>query len=289
MHFERGVSLYGERNYRGALVEFKRAYALAPNVAVLYNVGETEYQLEDYAEALSTFDRYLTDSGPSDGHRAEVETNVAVLRSRVGRLTVTTVPQGADVAIDDRPIGRTPLANAVRVSIGRRKVAASFAGRPSVVRYIDVAAEDDVSVTVQLSASEEPNPPAAPPVPPASAPPDVAPPSSGAALRAFGWVTAAAFAGGAVAMGVLAVNEADALKTERGTFPTTTATLTHDANLATTYAVFADSLAAAAVIVGGVTLFSTLSSAAPSSPSGTGDVSARITVSVASARFEMTF
>jgi uncharacterized membrane protein len=40
-HFQRGVSLYGEADYRAALIEFKRAYALAPNAAVLYHVGQT--------------------------------------------------------------------------------------------------------------------------------------------------------------------------------------------------------------------------------------------------------
>jgi len=53
-HFQRGVTLYNETDYRAALVEFRRAYDLAPNAAVLYNIGETEYQLRDYASALIT-------------------------------------------------------------------------------------------------------------------------------------------------------------------------------------------------------------------------------------------
>ena len=78
-HFQRAVALYGEADYRAALVEFRRAYALSPNAAVLYNVGEAEYQLQDYAGALQTFEHYLTESSPSDAHHAEVESNVNVL------------------------------------------------------------------------------------------------------------------------------------------------------------------------------------------------------------------
>src|SRR5579864_8475531 len=104
-HFQRGVSLYGEADYRAALVEFRRAYALVPNAAVLYNVGETEYQLQDYAGALTTFKRYLAETSPTESHRSEVESNVDVLRSRVGRLSIQTVPSGADISVDDQPIG----------------------------------------------------------------------------------------------------------------------------------------------------------------------------------------
>ena len=50
-HFERAVVLYGESDYQGALVEFKRAYAIAPNPTVLYNIGEAQFQLQDYAGA----------------------------------------------------------------------------------------------------------------------------------------------------------------------------------------------------------------------------------------------
>src|SRR4051812_31637230 len=56
-HFQRAVQLYSEADYRAALVEFKRAYELAPHVTVLYNLGQTHYQLQNYAEALNTFER----------------------------------------------------------------------------------------------------------------------------------------------------------------------------------------------------------------------------------------
>src|SRR2546423_5985062 len=117
-HFQRGVSLYGEADYRGALVEFKRAYALAPNVAVLYDVGETEYQLHDYAAALTTFERYLAEAGPAEAHRAEVVATVETLRTRVGRVTIATVPAGAEVSIDDQPAGKPPFEKPVLASIG---------------------------------------------------------------------------------------------------------------------------------------------------------------------------
>ncbi|HEY4013177.1 MAG TPA: PEGA domain-containing protein [Polyangiaceae bacterium] len=259
-HFQRGVGLYGEADYRSALVEFKRAYALAPNVAVLYNVGETEFQLQDYAAALTTFRHYLAEAAPGEPHRGEVESNVEVLRSRVGHISVTTVPAGADITIDDQPAGKTPLEESILVGIGHRKIAAAMPGRAPVTRYVDVAADDNASVTLPLGAADTSG--AGGTAKEATAPSR----GGGGTLRAVGWVSAAVFAGGAVASGLLAEKAGSDLKDARNSFPTTSATLTHDAGMATTYAILADSLAAAAIVVGGITLYSTLS--ASSSPSG---------------------
>src|SRR5262249_30048128 len=106
-HFQRGVVLYNEADYRGALVEFKRAYEVSPAVAVLYNIGQTSFQLQDYANALHMFERYLAEGGGP--HKAEVEGSVATLRTRVGKIDVTTTAQGCDIAIDDEPVGKSPL------------------------------------------------------------------------------------------------------------------------------------------------------------------------------------
>ncbi len=286
-HFQRGVALYGEADYRGALVEFKRAYALTPNTAVLYNVGETEFQLQDYAGALTTFERYEAESGASDPQRAEVENTMEVLRSRVGRVSITTVPAGAEVSVDDRAVGRTPLDKSVLVSVGHRKVTASFAGRTPVVRYVDVAADDNQTVTLEVPGPTPAQPTTAQPALQTSR--DAGSAShGGSTLRTLGWIATGALAVAAVTTGVLATRGADDLRAARGEFPVSSATLSRYANMTTTYSVLADSLGGAALVLGGITLFSTLTSrSAPSSDSGVG--STRVTVGLASARFELTF
>src|SRR6476659_10093471 len=87
-HFQRGVDLYNDGDFRGALVEFKKAYATWPRANVLYDIGQTEYQLLDYASALKTMERYLAETGPNAAHRAEVESTVEILIGRVGSLAL---------------------------------------------------------------------------------------------------------------------------------------------------------------------------------------------------------
>jgi len=129
-HFQRAVTLYSESDFTAALVEFKRAYALGPpnnqgTVNVLYNIGQTQFQLQRYAEALATFERYVSEGGTA--HNTEAESAIATLRDRVGRIDVTTnVP--ADIQIDDELVGKTPLSAPLTASIGRRKITAIAEG-----------------------------------------------------------------------------------------------------------------------------------------------------------------
>src|ERR1700679_4128277 len=58
-HFTHGVELFKEADFRAALIEFQRAYDAAPNYKVLYNLGQTSLELQDYAGALKAFRGYL--------------------------------------------------------------------------------------------------------------------------------------------------------------------------------------------------------------------------------------
>ncbi len=287
-HFQRAVSLYGEADYRAALVEFKRAYAGAPHVSVLYNVGETQYQLQDYAAALTTFERFLAESPPSDPRRSEVESDVEVLRARVGHLTVVTIPPGADLTIDDQAAGRTPQDRAMLVSIGHRKIVASLTGRPPVTKYVDVATDDNLSVTLQLQDAPAPAAPR-PAVPLLShaATEDASPSRTGSSWRIAGWTTTGLLAAGAVTMGLLADKASNDLSTARSSYPVSATMLNHDASLTSTYSVVADSLAVAALVVGSITLTSTI--VAASSGDRVPERAARLELGPTSARLDVSF
>jgi tetratricopeptide (TPR) repeat protein len=289
-HFQTGVTLYGDADYHAALVEFQRAYTLAPNVAVLYNVAEAQYQLQDYARALTTFERYIAMTPASDSRRSEVEQTLAVLRSRVGHLSVVTDPPSAEVSIDDLPIGKTPFEQPVTVSIGPRKVTAALFGHQTVTKRVDITAEDSLTLTIQLPAI----------VPDGAQPPRAstqqtsavhsassaeASRHTAAVLRTLGWATTGVFAAGAVSFGILALKSSSDLAQARATYPTTRDTLDRDANATKLYSVLADSLTAAAVVVGGITLVSSLST----SSSRKEPTSARFWLGPTSANFDLTF
>jgi tetratricopeptide (TPR) repeat protein len=248
-HFQRGVALYNETDYRAALVEFRRAYEIAPNAVVLYNIGETQYQLQNYAAALTTLERYLNESGDKASHRDEVEQTIETLRTRVGKVAVTTNVAGCEITVDDELVGKSPLASPVLVSIGRRKVTAMYPGRAPDTRFVEVATGDTVKLALAL-----PDPEAAQAQPLQDAPK----PPQKSSLPTIGWVATGVLGAGSIVMGVLAYHTSSQLKDEKATFPANGDDLNKKASRVTTYAAIADILGGAAIVTGGLTLAFTI-------------------------------
>lgn len=251
-HFQRGVTLYNEADYRAALVEFRRAYELAPAAAVLYNLGQTHFQLQSYAAALETFERYLAEAGDRAPHRAEVEANIETLRSRVGKLALRADTDGCEILIDDEVSGRTPLDQPLTVSIGRRKVVIVCEGAAPQTKLLDVSAGEQTDASFSLA--RLPAAPAAPVVREA-APVRPAHPTNWGKI---GWTSTAVLGAGAAATGILAYLASRDLRDAKNEYPTTAADLDSAASKVTRYSVAADVLGAATLIVGGLTLTYTL-------------------------------
>ncbi len=150
--FRRGVQLYEEDDFRAALIEFNRAYQLAPNPAVLYNVGQSYYQLRDYAGALTTLERYLRESGDriDRERRVQVEREVQDLRGRVAHVTLRSNVGGAEFALDDVPLDH-PFREPVLVGAGRHKLSAARRGYLPAARVIDLAGGDQIEIKLDLT------------------------------------------------------------------------------------------------------------------------------------------
>jgi hypothetical protein len=151
-HFQRAVELFHEADFRAALIEFQRAYDAAPNYKVLYNLGQTSLELQDYAGALKAFRGYL-DGGVREipaARRAQVEADLKRLESRVARVEIAVNVEGADVTVDDVSVGKSPLPQAVLIGAGRRKIAATKAGLSTASRVVDVAGGDKPKVSLEL-------------------------------------------------------------------------------------------------------------------------------------------
>jgi hypothetical protein len=156
-HFARGVKLYEEDDFRGALIEFSRAYELAPNWAVLYNIGQSYYQLRDYANALKTLEKYVKEGGSriAADRQSEVNREIEEVRGRVARVTLKTNQPDADLALDDAPMGKSPLAEPVLIGIGRHKLTASKAGFVTATKVVDVAGAESITIELPLHAEAQ--------------------------------------------------------------------------------------------------------------------------------------
>ena len=246
--YARGIELYNDGDYRLALIEFQRSYDVAPNWRVLYNIGEVQFQLNTYAVALKSFERYLVEGGKEipDKRRAEVEKDIEALRARTGYLTIKTNVDGADVALDDAVLGASPLAPSLLVDGGTRKVVVSKAGYKTESRSITVAGKDLVSVVIDLAPAEATGGVGTPAKP------------SHTDYTWVGWTATGALAVGATVTGILALKAKSDGEDLQKTKGVTRSQLDDAESKRQNFSLASDILIGATIVTAGVSLYFTI-------------------------------
>ena len=153
------------------------------------------------------------------------------------RLHTTPVP------VDDELVGKSPLAEPVLVSIGRRKITAIHADRAPETRFVDVAAGDTAKVALTL-----PDPTSAAPAPAATA--------GGLSRRDLitpGWITTGVLGAAALGLGTFAFFESRGLADARGQLGASAADLDARAGRVTKLAIAADVAGVLAIAAGVLT------------------------------------
>lgn len=269
--FERGLTLYDDGDYEAALVEFNRAYGLAPTYKILYNIAKIERGKNDYSSALVHFTRYLEEGGAevAPERREEVQKEINVLKQRVGQVSITANVDGATVFIDDQPVcgtrmvdagcvGTTPLRAPVIVNPGTRKITATKRGYQNADAQLTIAGGDQNVVKLELF--------------------DLKPPAedTGPRNRAIvSWSVTGALAIGAGVMGVLALDKKKTYDDDREKPPcnlvsgsacntNTQGTLDSDKKQAKNFALVTDILTGAAVVGAGISIYFTVKAAGKS-------------------------
>ncbi len=144
--------LAGASDFRGALVEFQRAYELSHNPRVLYNVGVTEKLLTHYARAVDAWDKEQTDGAGqlSAAELQELKNAIAIVQQFVTTVDVTANEPDATLSIDDYPVGKTPFAGPVRIDVGKHVLKLSKPGFLDAIEAVDVASGAKTPVTFKL-------------------------------------------------------------------------------------------------------------------------------------------
>jgi hypothetical protein len=276
-HYAKGTQFLNEGSYELAQAELLRAYQLAPNYKILYNIALCAVQLQDFAGAYRTFEQYLNEGGTALGssRRQEVEKQLEFLKARTATLELATNVVDADVLVDDVPVGKSPLPKALLVNAGRRKLSLVKRGRllatrmlmlaggeslkasvdvdeAEVVRPTGTAAGADASGAATEHATEAPRPGSAPDRTPASP-----------QRKSFPWVSWAAtgvLAAGAATFAVLSVGASNDLRDQKSTPNPNPEDLRRLDSRAGTYALVTDALTGAALVASGVSLYLTLRS-----------------------------
>jgi hypothetical protein len=256
VRFKRGLKLFDDGDYTLALVEFERAYKLAPNFRALYNIALVNAQLGRYAAATRAFEQYLHDGGSavSPERQAQVQNSLADLKLRTATLEVAIDVPGAEVLLDGKPLDLSQVRGPRLIDAGEHTLRASAAGYEPAFRTLTLAGGDRGEVSFVLVATKH-----------ASAAPPVAPERRKAFVP--GLIGTGVLAAGAIASGVVMLEERSHLSSLQNTPGSTEASRASAANQTNTAALVADVFTGLAVATGAVSLYLSLRlSASPRSP-----------------------
>jgi hypothetical protein len=151
--YERGKQLYDEHDYAGALAEFTRAQQLIPSPVTLLNIGRVYAAMNRPVDAVVTLEKVLATPGLKPD-QVELATRTRdEQKRRVGRLAVATNVE-ASLEIDGLPVGKTPLAEPLRVASGAHIVTALAPGYLPARKEVTIAGETSGELKFDLVPSD---------------------------------------------------------------------------------------------------------------------------------------
>lgn len=286
--FRRGVDFYREGSYDAALAEFTKAYEIAPDYRVLYNLAQVQSERRDYAAALKLIDDYVKrGQGEINEERLEqVHSWLPQLKSRVAALWVHCELDNLELLIDGLPAAKLPQTTPLLVNAGVHQLQLRRRGYESVTREIVIAGGENVRIElpapieVGLSSTTVVSVETLSPEPMQAEPIDLTPHAASTPIdRTPLWISSistAVLAGGAVTFGALASSSESELERELGRLPADRGRVTDLRSRIGVDAALCDAFVVAAVIGAGLSLYFALSDGAETPPSKRNGSSGRV-------------
>ncbi len=157
--FSRGSALYEQRDFAGALEEFRASLSLyaSPNTRLYFarclrELGRIDESIPEFERAMrEAGDRASTDPRYADTRDA-AQNEMAPLAARVGRLTITIpdAPTGLTVRVNRRDIPVGALGIAMPINPGSVEVTVLAEGFEDERREVSIEAGGEAALTVPL-------------------------------------------------------------------------------------------------------------------------------------------
>jgi tetratricopeptide (TPR) repeat protein len=287
LRYARGLSLYAGAEYVLALVEFERAYQLSPNYRVLYNIGQVRIQLGRYARAFEALTEYMKQGGDAidPERRAAVQKDIDMLAERTAKLVVRTNEAGADIQLDGVVIGVSPLAGPLIVDAGEHNIGVRKVGFYDKFQSVTLAGRDARTVDFNLVKLKSDGPAVV--VERRTERQIVERPSR--PLMWAGWAATGTLGIGAGVAGYFGIQKAQELESKRTAFPLKHDEMQRTKRSAQTLFLAADLMGASAVVMGGISVYLTLSSSEKSVQKVTRRSPVRIGINPRGVRLSGTF
>lgn len=150
--YDAGKLLFEDGDYATALLMYQTAYDRTRDPRLLWNVAACQKNLRHYAKTAALLRRYLAEGGnllsPADRRDAQ-ELSKAIAPFTVS-MTVSVAEPGAQVWVDDEPVGTSPLPGPVVLDMGTRRVRVKKEGFRLVEHDVPVGGSAPTSVDIAM-------------------------------------------------------------------------------------------------------------------------------------------
>lgn len=215
--YAEGVKAFREQRWPEAYAAFMGAWALNKHYTIAGNLGVAELELgktRDAAEHLAIYLRGLAQDAKSTKEEREKGARAfEQARAKVLALKVSANVEGADIRVDDRPVGTAPVVDPLFVEPGKHRLEVRAGDHFTERRDVEGKAGETHEITVTLTKIADVPYGGIPPVAVTSTPP--APPAAPRSLVPVYVMGAAAVAGAALGGGLLGASRAEYDKTKQ--------------------------------------------------------------------------
>lgn len=150
--YETATVLVNNKDCAHAIPKYWRAYNLANDPRLLFDIAVCERDLRAYAQMQAMLLRYESEAGAalSSDQKVDINRALGAVRRLVGTLHLTVNEAGAEVRVDAEPVGVTPIATALAVDLGHHVISVRKDGFEPAERVFDSAGGDETSVSIEL-------------------------------------------------------------------------------------------------------------------------------------------
>jgi hypothetical protein len=153
LHYRQGIEQYDAGAFAASLLSFERAYALSERHDLLFNIGQVQYVLHQFARARGSLEQYLKEGGAHipETRATEVRRQLAELTRLTGVLRLHLDALPVEIHIQDQHLNPERLRLQVIVDTGVVHITARRERRPVVEREVVVGGGQVVDIAIQFN------------------------------------------------------------------------------------------------------------------------------------------
>ena len=151
--YEAGRLLFEDGDFATALLKYQAAYDTTHDVRLLWDVAVCQKSLRRYARSLATLARYLAEGADAltAADRRDAQELSRAIAPFTSAQTLRVSEDGAQIAIDERVVGESPVSTPIVLDIGTHHVRVTKDGFRAWDREVPVGGSAPTSVEIVLA------------------------------------------------------------------------------------------------------------------------------------------